>query len=1049
MSINSKVSSLLVTVLSLIMVALLSVPAFGQLNTGKIEGTVRDQDTGQPLAGVQVIVEGTQLGNVTNADGYYFVLNVSPGRRSITFSYTGYQKTTVENQLLLAGQTTTVDCNMSSTIVELEGITVEGETEVLMPRDQTVTKHRLTAEKLTEAPATTLEDLLVLEAGVQVGGSGGKERELRIRGGRLGEDAMVVDGVTVRNYTANPWRPGAYWVYRQEEGSLGEDTTPLEFSTGSVEEVDIITGGYQAEYGNAQSGIINIVTKEGGTQFKGNVRWTTDEINPRTADYGYNSLSTSVGGPVPGIPHVYFHVSGELQGLTDTYPTHADEGFRGINQKFVDRLNFAVRNDPVLGAEDWWEEQGFAEARPAFTLEEMQLGREKWVERMGEAFFEKHYWVQKGLYSPENPVRIPGNWRDRTLLSNKLTASPIKGLKFIGTFNFSRVQRTWPTESDQSGAYFIRGYITPQMLPSRTWSVLKGDRITETDTSAYFPINWGRRTRSVNYMAGVDWNFYRTSVRSASLQFRYTNFRIQDINTSNLKDNFIREPQFLTFFLHDIPFLVETFPGRDHPKTAEDWAWYMPDGTGVWCRQHDYWTPFGYVQGSGLYYLTYRYQRERQHNFKVDLDFQADRYNRMKFGAQVTLFDNKMFEVRQSRRDLDNEFDHRPRIYALYAQNRTDLGDFVFDYGLRYDSFQPRDNWGFLHGDQYGERYFPENHGEFSPRFDVGFPVTDKTQLRFSYGVFQQLPSFSFIFSGSNPGGLGFQRTDAFESGVSYLLSDDMVLDLAAYYRDVDGLVASGSFFRDYVQEVTGRWARGMSGAYTNSDRSNIKGFDLTLRKRFSNNYSLNAIYTMQFSRTTGSSYLESTDDELRPSRGDRTHMFSLHFNYMTPDEIFVGTWANQVLRDVRAYVTTILESGRPRGTYIPLESSGLGRNRTRWDYNVNLRLNKGFRLGGTKRISVFTEIYNLTNRKRLNTYPSGYTFQGHRYVTGGIDRKWEDEKETLNRYLFTRDFNGDGVLTVMEAAKGSIANSFVNNTQDWQGWGLARQIRSGVEFRF
>ena len=81
--------------------------AFAQaLNTAKVEGVVRDADTGQPLAGVQVVVEGTQLGNVTNSDGYYFILNVSPGRQGITFSYTGYQKTTISNQLLLAGQTT-------------------------------------------------------------------------------------------------------------------------------------------------------------------------------------------------------------------------------------------------------------------------------------------------------------------------------------------------------------------------------------------------------------------------------------------------------------------------------------------------------------------------------------------------------------------------------------------------------------------------------------------------------------------------------------------------------------------------------------------------------------------------------------------------------------------------------------------------------------------------------------------------------------------------------------------------------------------------------
>ena len=212
-----------------------ALPMMAQLNTSKVEGTVKDADTGQPLQGAQVVIEGTRLGNVTNADGYYFILNVPPGRRDITFTYTGYQKVTIADQLLLSGQTTTVDANMSSTVVQLEGITVEGQSEVLMPRDNTVSKQRMTSEKIAETPATTLEDMLILEAGVQTGGPDALGRGLRIRGGRLGEEAMVIDGVTVRNYTADPFRNGWGWVYDQEVGSLSEDASPLEFSAGAVE----------------------------------------------------------------------------------------------------------------------------------------------------------------------------------------------------------------------------------------------------------------------------------------------------------------------------------------------------------------------------------------------------------------------------------------------------------------------------------------------------------------------------------------------------------------------------------------------------------------------------------------------------------------------------------------------------------------------------------------------------------------------------------------------------------------------------------------------
>jgi hypothetical protein len=308
---------------------------------------------------------------------------------------------------------------------------------------------------------------------------------------------MVVDGVTVRNYTADPFRSGLGWVWEQEEGSLSEDATPLEFSTGAVEEVDIITGGFQAEYGNAQSGIINIVTKEGTENLMGNVRFTTDQQNPRTSDYGYNQLQTSIGGPIPMVPNLFFQVSGEIQGAADRMPTHADEGFRGLNQEFVDQLNNAVRNDPVMGAK---------ELQPIFKLEEFKRGREFYASKSG---------VDAGLFSPKNPVRQPYNWGDRTLASSKLTYSPIERLKFIGTGSFSRVQNSYPAAQD--GSYFWTGLAPMKLLPDRDWDWFKAEMSGQkgyNDTLVFIPQSFGRRTRTINYLAGVDYDFIRTAQRT-------------------------------------------------------------------------------------------------------------------------------------------------------------------------------------------------------------------------------------------------------------------------------------------------------------------------------------------------------------------------------------------------------------------------------------------------------------------------------------------------------------------------------------------------------
>ncbi|MEA2063246.1 MAG: TonB-dependent receptor, partial [Gemmatimonadota bacterium] len=454
-----------------------SVTLFAQLTTGKVEGTVRDKDTGQPLAGAQVTVEGTRLGNVTNTDGYYFILNVPPGLQSVTFTYTGYQKTTVANVMILAGQTITVDGALSSTVIQIEGITIEGESEVLRPRDETTTKRRVTAEQLAESPVTKLDDLLVLSAGVQSGGGGGMSRGLRIRGGRLGEEGMVVDGIMVRNYTANPFTGGS-WIIGHETAAQSEDTTPLEFSTESIEQVDIITGGFQAEYGNAQSGIINIVTREGGPQLKGSVRFITDEINPRTADYGYNQLQARLGGPL-GIPNLYFMLTGEIQGMADRIPTHADEGFRGVNQTFVDRLNESVRNDPDIGGKN------------VFTLEKFKTGQAAYGLNTG---------GNQALFEPGNPVRLPHNWEDGTRLSGKLTFAPTEGLKFIASHNFSRPQNSYPSgQQNGEGNYFKNGifYKGDPLWDLREWG---------PDTVVNIHQAYGRRTFASNFLGGFNWD---------------------------------------------------------------------------------------------------------------------------------------------------------------------------------------------------------------------------------------------------------------------------------------------------------------------------------------------------------------------------------------------------------------------------------------------------------------------------------------------------------------------------------------------------------------
>jgi len=785
---------------------------------------------------------------------------------------------------------------------------------------------------------------------------------------------------------------------------------------------------------------------------------------PATADWGYNQLQANLGGPVSFIPGMNYYISGEIQGAKDRTPTHASEGFRGVNEDFVKHLNDAVADDPILGAGP----------EPAYTLDMFKTGKEFYASKTG---------ADPGLFTPFNPVRLPINWMDRTLGSGKLTYAPGKNLKLIFTSNMSRNQHTYPAGLHMGqGSYYATGIATISQIPNSPWWDMSDDTtLTMTQSQS-------RRTKTFNYLSGFDWNFYSTAERQGSLQFRYSNMRTQDINNATLRANYERDT-FLSWSYHDIPFEIESYPNREMPYSAEDRAQYVPDGITGWKNDFIYVTPFAATTDQGdtwLYLLRYRYSYEKQNNYKVDMGFQLDKHNRAKTGLQVTTLNNHSFNMgaESAQRDLGNEFRYDPKIYAFYLQNRTDLGDFVLDYGLRYDFFKPEDNWGLRSGDQFEEIFYPKTIKALSPRFDVAFPVTDKSQLRFSYGTFAQLPGMEFLFTSGNAGDLEYSRTDAFEMGISRLLSDDIVLDFVAFYRDVTGNVASKEYFRDYYRWHAERWVRDWVTGYTNRDNGNIKGIDIALRKRFSKNFAFDATYTLQFSRTTGSHHVSTgylidfmdtstgerftPPDEIRPINGDRTHNLNVNFNYLFPEDFLAGTKGNLILGDLRINAILKLMSGQPidnlvqsytgevRYRYMTYRGGkpigGLNYFRSDWFYNLDLRFSKSFRLTNTRRLSFFGEIFNALNRKGANPYPSGYGLTSSNLtVIGGTDRAWEDDwnNDVITRSRFQCDFNGDGVLTVMEAAKGAIADQLMESTMDKKRWGRARQVRFGLEIAF
>jgi outer membrane receptor protein involved in Fe transport len=208
--------------------------------TGKISGTIKDAESGEPLIGVNVIVEGSYLGASSDMGGRYFILNVPPGSYTVKFMYIGYATKRVTDVLVSVNRTSPLSTTMQESSIEFgEDIVVTAD-KVTVKKDQTSSIRNVSSEEMNVLPVESTGGVVALQPGVVQG---------HFRGGRSNETSYLIDGISVNNGL--------------NRGKM------IEIDPDAVQEVEVITGTFSAKYGQAMSGIVNAVTKEGGESFHG------------------------------------------------------------------------------------------------------------------------------------------------------------------------------------------------------------------------------------------------------------------------------------------------------------------------------------------------------------------------------------------------------------------------------------------------------------------------------------------------------------------------------------------------------------------------------------------------------------------------------------------------------------------------------------------------------------------------------------------------------------------------------------------------------------
>lgn len=249
--------------------------------TGKIAGTITDSSD-LPLVGVLVTIDGASRGTISDLDGAYLLLSLAPGRYTLSFRLVGYEGKIVQDVLVSSDYTTSLTVQLKQTVLAGESVTVTAE-KPLLQRDLTFTTASLSESRIAELPAEAMERLLQLQTGVTVDTKG----KIHMRGGRATEVGYLVDGIPVTD---------------------GFDRSQaIDVDNSSIQELQVISGAFNAEYGQAQSGIVNIITKKGSNRFCGSVTAYAGDYHSSDDDLFYHiqdfsplaarNLITTFSGP--------------------------------------------------------------------------------------------------------------------------------------------------------------------------------------------------------------------------------------------------------------------------------------------------------------------------------------------------------------------------------------------------------------------------------------------------------------------------------------------------------------------------------------------------------------------------------------------------------------------------------------------------------------------------------------------------------------------------------------------------------------------------------
>lgn len=746
--------------------------------TGKINGLVLDAETGDPMIGVNVMLAGTSLGAATDIEGYFTILNVPPGKYDLVASSIGYKTFRLQDVRVSVDHTTNINIDMESSVIEGEEVVVVAEKE-LIKKGLTSSEASISEEELESMPVESFTGLLATQAGVTQDSDGA----LHVRGGRSSEVTYMVDGIPVSS-------------------DLG-----LSLSTNVISELTLISGTFNAEYGKAMSGIVNIATKDGAKNFQARATaqlgdmLTWDEkfikgssFNPFT----FQRYDLDISGPLAFLPGGSYFITGTfrnnlgwLYGIREH--TTYDRGIIGNNRATID-----MTGDSAYVPMNTSDSKKIMAKVSFFPLQKTKL----MYQFIGD-FGNWQNYVHEWKYAPDGRYQYHSND-----IMHALHLTHTISDKSYFTFKYSYKSGHSEQYVNKIDIPFtmnedVNGNGTIDMLPGLNVSEdLNGNGVLDDDLQ-------------------VDWDFIN----------QYGAFVPNDTwYTLELEDTTINVPYYVT------PNGRTDLPAYHFNYGGQRMGYYISED-----KSHTF--KFDFVS-----------QVNRQHQIRTGVEYNTYIRHRNESVLQMSEQDETLPPFIQNARVANHDFyTHYPYDFAAYLQDKIEVKDIIIQAGLRYDYFNA--NTVVIDPLSRDTTDASPKH-QLSPRLGVSFPITDQGFIHFSYGHFFQMPTFYYLYTNpllkrsasvsrfGNPD-IEPQKTVMYELGLQQQLSNSTAIDLTIFYRDIINWLSTEYNFVDNAYKYT---------RYITEDYGNVRGITFSLTQRAGQLLTLNADYTYQIAEGNASS---------------------------------------------------------------------------------------------------------------------------------------------------------------------------------------------------